>query len=174
MTGIALVMLLAACGSNATAEAEVPAGPVVDLADILPAPMEDALDKRLRAYWEDKGNALVVASIGSLGNQTIEEVAFDLFNEWGIGDDKTHRGILLLVAPNDRMVRIEVGCGVETIITNSAAAEVIAQDIIPLYRQGQLAEGTVAGVDALIQRLDAGRDPGPVSQYCRELMKKAA
>ena len=83
--------------------------------------------------------------------------------------------MLVLVAPNDRKVRIEVGCGLESVITNDEAAEVIAKDMIPEFKQGDMAGGTLAGVDALVERLGETRKPGPpVSPICKAHMKEAA
>ena len=176
VAGIALASLVAGCGQAAEASArDVPDSPVVDRADILPAAMEAALDKRLTDYWKDTGNALVVVSVSSLDGKTVEKYAFDLFKEWGIGDAKTDRGLLLLVAPNERKVRIEVGCGLESVITNDEAAEVIREDITPRYRQGDLAGGTLAGVDRLIDELAVAPTEGrPLSPICKADLEKTA
>lgn len=168
---IAMVLALAACSKES--KADIPVGPVADQADILPAGLEASLDQRLRAYWENSGNAVVVASVKSLEGQTIEVVARDTFNRWGIGDERTKRGLLLLVAPNERLVRIEVGCGLESIITNDAASEVIENNILPHFQKGDLSTGTLTGANMLVARLNAGQNPGPVSEHCRKQMKQA-
>jgi uncharacterized protein len=171
-----LAQSLAGCGQPAaeTVGLQRPDGPVLDSANILPAATEAALDKRLRDYVASSGNALIVVSVTSLDGKTIDQYAYDLYNEWGIGDAKTNRGLLVLVAPYDRQVRIEVGCGVESVITNEAAKQVIEENMIPEFKTDDLEGGTLAGVDALVARLDAGRDFGPVSPKCVENMKKAA
>jgi uncharacterized protein len=169
-SGIALAVALSGCGAEKAKD--LPVGPVADQADILPAAVEASLDERLTAYWKNSGNAVVVASVKSLDGKPIEEVARETFNRWGIGDKKTNRGLLLLVAPNERMVRIEVGCGLESVITNDAAAEVIENNILPHFQEGDLSTGTLTGANILVARLDAGQNPGPVSEYCRKLMKQ--
>lgn len=176
VAGSLLASLLAGCGQAAAPQAhDVPDHPVVDKADILPAAEETALDKRLTKYWKDTGNALVVASVPSLEGKTIEDYASNLFNSWGIGDRNTDRGLLLLVAPNERRVRIEVGCGLESVITNDEAAEVIREDIVPRYKHGDLASGTLAGVDRLIDELATPPTEGlPVSPICKANLEKAA
>lgn len=147
---------------------------MVDKADILPPSSETTLDTRLRRFWNDTGNAVVVVSVNSLDGQTIEQYAFDLFNHWGIGA-KDNRGILLLVAPNERKVRIEVGCGLESILTDEIAATVISDQILPHFRESDLAGGTLAGADALMARLADIREAGsPVTPICKENQKEAA
>jgi uncharacterized protein len=172
IAGLALALLLSACGADPASD--LPVSAVDDKADILPAEVETSLNARLRTYWENTGNAVVVASVPSLEGKTIEKVAFDTFNSWGNRDAETNRGILLLVAPNERMVRIEVGCGLESVITNDAATEVIQNNIFPHFQQGDIARGTTAGVEVLVSLLDKGKDPHPVSERCLANMKKAA
>ena len=173
LAGILLAQTLAGCGH--AAEPSHPEVAVVDEADILTPTAEAKLDQRLTKFWNDTGNAVVVVSVTSLKGETIEKYAFDLFNQWGIGSSKDNRGLLVLVAPNDRKVRIEVGCGLESVITNDEAAEVIAKDMIPEFKQGDMAGGTLAGVDALVERLGETRKPGPpVSPICKAHMKEAA
>lgn len=150
---------------------------MLDEADILPASDEAALNQRLTQYWSKSGNALVVVSVTSLDGQSIDDYAFDLFNDWGIGDAATNRGLLLLVAPNQRKVRIEVGCGLEGRITNDVAASIIDDDILPEYRAGNLEAGTLAGVNALIEELAApasSNDNNRTSPICKARANKAA
>jgi uncharacterized protein len=150
---------------------------VLDEANILPPVDEARLDQRLRELWERTGNALVVVSVKSLGGESIENYAYNLFNTWGIGDTRTNRGILLLVAPSERKVRIEVGCGLETTISDVTAGRVIRDEITPDYAKGDLAGGTMAGVDELIERLTtpvSANDAGPQSAVCRRQLEEAA
>ena len=154
-----------------------PDGPVLDLADILPPAEEAKLDHRLRALSSRTGNALVVVSLPSLKGETIENYAFNLFDTWGIGDAETNRGLLLLIAPNERKVRIEVGCGLESTVSDVTAVRIIRERITPVYKDGDLAGGTLAGVDALIERLalpKPANDPGPHTAFCRRQLKEAA
>jgi uncharacterized protein len=154
-----------------------PDGPVLDLADILPAKDETALDGRLRRLWRESGDALVVVSVDSLGGQTIEDFANDLFNSWGIGGDGTDRGLLILVAPNERKVRIEVGCGLESTITDELASDIIQQRILPEFRASNYPAGTRAGAEALIAQLalpKPANDTGPHTEICQARAGKAA
>jgi uncharacterized protein len=151
-----------------------PAGPILDEADILQAADEAKLDAHLRHYFDQTGNAIIVVSVRSLGGGEIEPYATTLFNSWGIGDAETQRGLLVLVAPNERKVRIEVGCGLEAAITNAAAGQIIEQDMLPHFRAGDLQEATMAGVKALETRLASITVRGPTSRICRDIMRKAA
>ncbi len=156
---------------------EKPSGPVLDQANILPQPVESRLDARLRELWATTADAVVVVSVTSLDGASIETFATKLFNSWGIGDRDTDRGVLLLVAPNERRVRIEVGCGAEPLISDEIAGQIIQQQILPAYRSGDFAAGTLSGVDAVIARLalpQPANDPGPHSDACRAEVRDAA
>lgn len=130
--------------------------------------------ERLAAYAQNSGNVVMVASVNSLDGKSIEDVARENFERWKVGDADNKRGLLLLVAPNERLVRIEVGCGLESVITNDAATEVIENNILPHFQQGDLSTGTLTGANILVARLNAGQNPRPVSEHCRKLMKQAA
>lgn len=190
-SALALAILAAAPGCSAEAETparsedihrltdlpERPAGPVLDQADILPPDVERQLEARLRDLWQRTGDALVVVSLSSLKGESIENHAFNIFDAWGIGDAKTNRGLLLLIAPNERQVRIEVGCGLEATVTDVIAGRIIRERITPVFREGDLAGGTVAGVDALIERLAmprAANDTEPRTPSCRIPLEEAA
>jgi uncharacterized protein len=154
-----------------------PEGPVLDEADIIPAEEEAALDARLRRLVDETGDALIVVTVDSLEGQPIEDFSFDLFNSWGIGAADTDRGLLILVAPNERKLRIEVGCGLESTITNQLASDIIEERITPEFREGDYPAGINAGADALIAQLALPRpanDPGPHSDLCKTGVRKAA
>jgi len=151
-----------------------PNGPILDEADILPASQEATLDAHLRGYFQQTGNAIVLVSVTSLNGQKLEPFATDLYNRWGIGDARTNRGLLVLVAPNERKVRIEVGCGLEAAVPDLTASEIIQRDMLPAFREGNLERGTLAGLDALEKRLAATTARGPTSEICKCLMGVAS
>jgi uncharacterized protein len=170
---VALAAMLVACRGEQ--QAATPSGPVVDAAGIIPAETEAALDVRLRTYWDEEETAIVVSTTDSLDGRSIEEFARDQFREWGIGNAETNRGVLVLVAPDERKARIEVGCGLETVLTNAVAQDIMDEEMTPRFRTGELAEGIEAGVTAIATALaESEVAPGPVSPYCVELMREAA
>jgi uncharacterized protein len=174
---ISLVAIAAALGCAAPATAahpQRPAGPVLDEANVIPASDEAALSDRLSKYYQTSGNAIVVATVTSLDGETIEDYANELFGEWRVGDADTDRGVLLLLAPNDHQARIEVGCGLEGTVTNGIAEQIMQTKLIPQYHQQHFLEGTLAGVNALIDYLDTStRANGncPHSQVCLARIK---
>lgn len=170
---LGLALLTVACDRKTAPER--PSEPVIDQADILSPEAEKALDDKLRRYWDQKETAIVVATVPSLKSETIEAAANRMFNDWGIGDADTNRGVLLLIAPEERKLRIEVGCGLETVLSSEVAAGIIREAIRPRFSAGDFDAGTSAGVDALITRIDtANVAPGPVSRRCQQMMKEAA
>ncbi|MEL7679825.1 TPM domain-containing protein [Citromicrobium bathyomarinum] len=161
-----LPLLLAACSLPAetlepSGVAQRPDGPVLDEAAIFAPAAEAALDRDLTDYRRTSGVALVVFTDASLGGESIEHVANETFNEWGIGDETTDCGLLVLVAPAEKMVRIEVGLGLEGDVSDVRAKRIIENTMLPLYRAGDIAGGTLAGVEEL-------KRAAPNPPQCRE------
>lgn len=140
--------ILAPGCSRSTPE-QRPAGPVIDKAELLPAEAEARLDAELRDYWQRTGRALVVATVPTLEGRPIERYATDMFNRLGIGSAKTDQGVLILVAPTERKLRIEVGYGLERTVTSERAAQVV-RAMTPRLAAGDFTGGIDEGVDALI------------------------
>ncbi|MEW4447469.1 TPM domain-containing protein [Qipengyuania sp. JC766] len=128
-------------------------GRVVDAADIIPEETEAALNAKLAALEEQSQRQLVVATIPDLEGYEIADYGYQLGREWGIGDAERNDGALLIVAPNERRVRIEVGYGLEGIMTDALSSVIINQSILPRFREYDYPGGIVAGTDAIIQQL---------------------
>lgn len=96
---------------------------------------------------------MVVVTVKSLGGQTVERFTMDLGNRWGIGRRGINDGIIVLLAPNDRKVRIEVGPGLQSPLSNELTKRIIDERMLPRFRKSDFYGGLVAGVDALIARL---------------------
>ena len=126
---------------------------VTDAAEILTEEEEAALSTRLAALEAEKGHQFVVVTLPSLGGADIADVARDLGNREGIGRAKYDDGVVLLVAPNERQVRIAVGYGLECHLTDAVSQEIIDKEMLPHFREGRLHEGISAGVDAIIHKL---------------------
>lgn len=131
----------------------VPAGPVYDGADILSPATEAALDARLRNYNRETGRAIVIATVPTINGQPIEPYATGLFANWGIGGEKRDQGLLLLIAKEDRKLRIEVGYGLHPYFGGIMAGRVINDVITPRFKEGDFDGGVTAGVDAIIEHL---------------------
>jgi uncharacterized protein len=130
-------------------------GRVVDTADILLPADEAALISKLATLEAESGPQFVVVSTKSLNGQPIERYSLNLANAWALGDKGRDDGVMLLVAPTERKVRIEVGYGLEMTLSDELCAAIIAEKIVPRYKAGDLAGGTLAGADALIAVLRA-------------------
>jgi uncharacterized protein len=129
-------------------------GRVTDAAGILPAETIAALDARLKALEDTTTVQLVVATVPDLQGYEIDEYGYQLGRAWGIGQKGQNNGAILLVAPNDRKVRIEVGYGLEGVLTDALTSQIIRRNIIPSFKAGDMAGGVVAGSDALIKLLE--------------------
>ncbi|MDP2259127.1 MAG: TPM domain-containing protein [Caulobacter sp.] len=128
-------------------------GRVVDEANLLSPATEAALTQKLEALETATGRQLVVATLPSLQGLEIEEYGYQLGRSWKLGDEKTDDGVVLIVAPNERKVRIEVGYGLEPVLTDALSSVIIQATILPRFKAGDMEGGVVAGTDALIQQL---------------------
>ncbi len=128
-------------------------GRVVDEARLLSPDRERQLTERLEALEAETTNQLVVVTVNDLQGYPIEDYGYQLGREWGIGQGETDNGVLLIVAPNERKVRIEVGYGLEPILTDALSARIIHEDILPDFRQAGFESGITRGVDAIINQL---------------------
>ena len=128
-------------------------GRVVDQANLLDPATEQALTEKLAALEAGSTDQLVVVTVNSLQDKEIEDYGYQLGRAWGIGQKENDNGALLIVAPNERKVRVEVGYGLEPILTDAFSSQVIRDDILPFFRDGDYQAGVVKGVDALIAQL---------------------
>lgn len=128
-------------------------GRVVDQANLLDPATEQVLTEKLAALEASSTDQLVVVTVNSLQDQEIEDYGYQLGRAWGIGQKENDNGALLIVAPNERKVRVEVGYGLEPILTDAFSSQVIRNDILPSFRNGDYQAGVIKGVDALIAQL---------------------
>lgn len=149
------VALLAALSTGARAYTFPPlTGRVVDAANILDPVSRAELEARLVAQEEKASDQVVVATVPSLEGGAVEDYANELFRAWGIGQAGKNNGVLLLVAPNERKVRIEVGYGLEGILTDAVASTIIRNAIVPAFKAGDMPDGILKGTDAIIEILN--------------------
>ena len=155
---LAALLQLAASITHAAPTYPVLSGRVTDAANVLPPATVTELTAKLEALETATGRQLVVATVPSLEDYPIEDYANGLFRAWKLGEAKTNNGVLLLVAPTDRKVRVEVGYGLEDRLTDALSATIIRDRIIPSFKAGDLPGGVVAGTDALIAQLQLPAD----------------
>jgi uncharacterized protein len=150
----ALLICLAALVA-ATAQPRFPAltGRVVDDANVIDAATKARLDEKLKALEDKTGTQLVVATLPSLQGYDIADYGYQLGRHWGIGQKGKNNGAVLIVAPSDRKVRIEVGYGLEGALTDAVTKLIIENAILPRFRAGDFSGGIARGVDDVLQVL---------------------
>jgi len=125
-------------------------GRIVDQANIIPAETRSAIEPKLADLEAKSGIQLVVATVTSLEGQEVEPYANELFRSWKLGENTKNNGVLLLVAPNERRVRIEVGYGLEGTLTDALSKVIITNAITPRFKSGDFSGGISRGIDDII------------------------
>jgi uncharacterized protein len=128
-------------------------GRVVDQANVITPQSRSDIEAKLKALEDKSGIQLVVATVKSLQGGDIETYANGLFRFWKLGQAQKNNGALLLVAPTERKVRIEVGYGLEGTLTDALSSVIIASAIIPRFKTGDFSSGIERGVDGIISVL---------------------
>ncbi len=152
---LALALLLVAAVPASAQTLPKFTGFVVDDANVLPPDVEVSLTQKLDQLQKDTKRQVVVATVPSLQGYPIEEFGNKLIRAWGVGLKDANNGAILLVAPNDRKVRIEVGYGLEPFLTDAFSSVTINQQVLPRFKAGDIPGGIVAGTDAIIAQLRA-------------------
>ncbi len=128
-------------------------GRVVDTANIIETKVEAQLNLQLQAHERATGNQIVIATLQSLEGNDIRNYGYQLGRHWKLGEKGKDNGVILLIAPNDRKVAIEVGYGLEGSLTDAISHNIIQTQLLPAFRQQQFSRGiinaTVAIIDAL-------------------------
>jgi uncharacterized protein len=143
-----------------------PTGFVNDFAGIMTTEERAVLENTIGNFERPAGVEMSVVTVVTLGGDTIENFAEKLFQEWGIGKARKDNGVLFLIAPNEREARIEVGYGLEPVVTDAASSFVMRNIIVPRFAEGDYHAGISDGVDALIKLVEG--DPefaGQVEAY---------
>lgn len=133
-------------------------GRVVDNANLLSEAQRSELTRKLEELETKTTAQFVVVTLTSLSGRTIEEYGYQLGRHWGIGQKNTNNGVLLIVAPNERKVRVEVGYGAEGVLPDAISSLIIQRIIIPKFRANDYAGGIVAGADEIIKVLSGAGD----------------
>lgn len=154
----ALILLLGAAAAVASPKFPALTGRVVDQANILSPATEAQLTTELAQLEQQTGRQMVVATVSDLGGYEIEDYGYQLGRAWGIGQKGEDNGVVLIVAPNDRQVRLEVGYGLEPVFTDTLAFLILQEKVLPRFRAGEMEQGVVEGARAAIAQLSLPDD----------------
>jgi len=143
-------------------------GRVVDQANVIPEDREAALSAKLEAFEKQTGRQLVVATIADMEGRPLEDYGYRLGRAWGIGSKEQKDGVLLLLAPNNqpgqRGPRIEVGYGLEPVLTDALSRIIITRQMMPLLRANDIPGAIDSGTDAIVQQLSLSPEEAAARQ----------
>jgi len=161
MTKPFLLLVLLCMTQSTWAQQAVPSltGRVVDTADILSASTEQTLTTMLAAHEDSTSNQVAVLTVSSLGGEAIEDFSLRVAETWGLGQAVSDNGVLLLVAVEDREMRIEVGYGLEGSLTDAQAGRIIRNEIAPEFRNGDYNGGVLVGVQSILGTIEGTYTP---------------
>jgi len=129
-------------------------GRVVDDAHVLSPQTQADLTTKLTALEQKTGDQLVVVTLPSLQGYEIEDYGYQLGRAWGLGEKGKNNGAILIVAPTEHKVRIEVGYGLEPVLTDAMSSVILQEQVLPKFRSNDVEGGVVAGTDAIIAQLN--------------------
>jgi uncharacterized protein len=167
----AALLLLLALVNPAGAQSLQPVPPLVarvtDLTGTLTAGQQAELEQKLAAFEQRKGSQLALLIVATTAPEAIEQYSFRVVEAWKLGREKSDDGALLLVALQDRQLRIETGYGLEGVMPDTVARRIIDDTIKPLFRQGDIYGGVSAGLQQIMQVVDGEPLPPPDRQWQR-------
>lgn len=167
MLRVVTAALVCAIAFNAAAQVAVPQlnARVTDLTGTLPAQSVTQLEQRLATFEREKGTQIAVLLVPTVKPESIEQYAVRVFEQWRLGRKGIDDGALLVVAKNDRVLRIEVGYGLEGVLTDATSNRIINDDIVPHFKRGDFTAGIEAGVARIVRV--AGGEPLPAPAATR-------
>lgn len=140
-------------------------GRIVDSANLISSDVEVQLGKLLADHESGSSNQLVVVTLPSLQGYPIEDFGYQLGRHWGIGQKEKNNGALLIVAPVERAVRIEVGYGLEGVLTDALSHDIVQNRILPQFKQGNFEQGILDGISSIIRVSKNEYTPESVAQH---------
>ncbi len=162
---LVLATLWAACLPALAAGALVPVPPlqarVTDVTRTLTPEQQSTLEQKLRAFEERKGTQIAVLMVPTTQPEAIEQYSLRVVEQWKLGRKKVDDGALLLIAKDDRTMRIEVGYGLEGVLNDATAKRIVSEVITPRFQEGEFLGGVNAGVDQMIRVIDGEPLPPP-------------
>lgn len=137
---------------------------VTDLTGTLSPQVVSRIEQQLAAFEKEKGAQVAVLMVPSVQPESIEEYAVRVFEQWKLGRKGVDDGVLLVIAKNDRKLRIEVGYGLEGVLNDATSKRIISDDIVPHFKRGDFAAGVEAGVSRILRVAGGESLPQPQSQ----------
>mgnify|MGYP001228049727 CR=1 FL=1 len=161
MKKIFVIVSLALCSTITALCDDIPylMGRVNDYAGILSESAANSMGIILKSHETRTSNQVVVLTVNSLDGVSIEDFSNRVFNEWKLGQKDRDNGILIVVVPDERRMRIEVGYGLEGVLPDIAAGRIIQNIMAPRFREGDYDGGITAGVNAVVNILEGGEEP---------------
>ena len=159
------LLCFALCSAAWAADLHFPilTGHVVDDAHVLNEQTVSDLEQKLAAYEQQTSTQIVVVTIPTLADQAIEDYGYQLGRHWGIGQKGKDNGLVLLVAPKEHQVRIEVGYGLEGVMTDAESSTIIHNVMLPLFKQGDNDAAVAQGTDSILNVLGGVTDENIVA-----------
>lgn len=151
LSGLALLATLTAQSHASALEVPPLRGRVNDLAGLIPGDRARALEERLARFEKETSHQIAVLTIPSLEGEDLEGFSIRVAESWKIGKKGFDNGVILLVAKNDRKLRIEVGYGLEGVLPDAIASRIVREVIVPHFRANDFTGGIEAGVEAVIK-----------------------
>ena len=159
LKNILLAAMFLSAISSAAMEVPFLSGRVTDNAEVLNDGTRRSITERLKAHEEKTGDQIAVLTVPSLEGENIEEYAVKVFESWKLGKKGKDNGVLIIVAPKDRRMRIEVGYGLEGTLTDLAAGRIVRNVMTPRFKAGDYNSGIDDGVQAILDLLEKGEAP---------------
>jgi uncharacterized protein len=166
---VVVVALSLGFTGTALSALEVPflAGRVNDLAEMLPEQSEASINARLRQLEEEYGAQVVVLTVPSLAGDSLEDFSLRVVETWKLGRGDTDDGVLFLIARDDRMMRIEVGYGLEPVLTDALSRRILDRVVRPRFREGDFVTGIEEGVESIVAAVAGQTEQLPAEQERR-------
>ncbi|MFN7161273.1 MAG: TPM domain-containing protein [Candidatus Gracilibacteria bacterium] len=143
----------------------VPTGFVTDCCSLLTETERQTIDNKLSQFQQETSNQIAVAIVQNLEGDSVESYANELFRTWGIGEKTKNNGVLLLFGLDERKIRIEVGYGLEGVLTDALAGRIINDEITPLMKQSRYADAVVNGTNAIMLAIQGEYSEATPSLY---------
>jgi uncharacterized protein len=170
-TVVALLIALLSPASAYAADVPYLTGRVVDNAQILSPDARTRLAAVLKAHEEATSNQIVVLTVQTIQPEGVEEYAVDVFNNWKLGQKGHNNGVLVVVVPQDRKMRIEVGYGLEPVLTDAMAGAIIRDVMTPAFKRADYDAGVQDGIAAIIARLEGKSIATAVPEAARQSVR---